>query len=245
MTAEEAAIEARQLVRSFAGQRAVDGVSFTITAGTITGLLGANGAGKTTTMRLLTGALAPDAGYARIAGADVVAEPTTARAMTGYLPEAASGFSHLTAAEFLLLATEARGYFGADAQNEIERVVRLLDLSKVFDQTIGTLSKGWRQRTWLGQALIGDPPVLILDEPTDGLDPVQKISLRALLAKLKAEKAILMSTHILEEAEAVCDRLIVLNQGRVVADAATGELADANGRLAPAILKLAADGTAQ
>ncbi len=232
------AIVARGLRKSFGLRAAVRDVSFTAAAGTITALLGANGAGKSTTLRMLTGALTPDAGSARIDGHDVTADAEAARARTGYLPEAATGFQHLTPGELLLFAAEARGLNGPHAIDETRRVTALLDLAPVIGQTLGTLSKGWRQRAWLAQALIGDPPVLILDEPTDGLDPTQKIALRRLLRELAEDKAILMSTHILEEAEELCDRVIVMADGRIVADATTRDLVDGAGRLAAAFTRL-------
>lgn len=241
---DKVAISATGLCKRFGARQAVDDVSFTARRGSITALLGPNGAGKTTTLRMLTGALRPDAGHARIAGHDIVTEAAAARNAAGYLPEAATGFQHLTPGEFLLFAAEARGYQGADARHETRRVIKLLNLEPVVAQTLGTLSKGWRQRAWLGQALIGDPPVLILDEPTDGLDPNQKIALRVLLRDLATRKAIVMSTHILEEAEELCDRVIVMAAGRTVADAATRELLDSAGRLAPAFTRLTSPSTA-
>lgn len=233
-------IECRGLTRSFGARVAVRDVSFAVSAGSITGLLGANGAGKTTTMRLLTGGLAPDAGVAVIAGHEVEQAPDAARARLGYLPEAAAGLAVLTPVELLRFAAEARGLWHADADAEIRRVAGVLNLAPVMRQTLGTLSKGWRQRAWLAQALIGDPPVLILDEPTDGLDPNQKDLLRGLLRRLAARKAILMSTHILEEAEALCDRVVVMAEGRVVTHQAVGDLVDAHGRLGPAFARLTA-----
>ncbi len=234
-------IEARGLTKRFGNRTAVDALSFTASAGTITGLLGANGAGKTTTMRLLTGGLRPDGGQAVIAGHDIEGAPRAARAATGYLPEAAAGFHHLTPFELLLLVAEARGLDRDAAHAEIMRTLAILNLGPVVRQTLGTLSKGWRQRSWLAQALIGDPPVLILDEPTDGLDPNQKSALRDLLRRLARDKAILMSTHILEEAEALCDRVIVMTGGRIVADAATADLVDGRGRLDAAFARLTLD----
>lgn len=244
MNSDEVAIAARALHKRFGARRAVDDVSFSVPIGSITGLLGANGAGKSTTLRMLTGALTPDGGSARIAGQDVATDAAAARTLTGYLPEAATGFDGLTPGELLLFAAEARDFKGRAAVDEVRRVTAMLELGPVLGQTLGTLSKGWRQRAWLGQAMIGDPPVLILDEPTDGLDPTQKIALRALLRRLAGRKAILMSTHILEEAEDVCDRVVILAEGRVVAADATGALLDAGGRLAPAFARLTAPAVA-
>lgn len=231
-------IEAVGLAKSYGSRIAVNEVSFGVKAGTIVGFLGANGAGKTTTLRLLTGYLRPDRGMARIAGHDVIAAPLAARAAFGYLAEAASGFQRLTVREFLTFAGEARGMRGATLAQAIDRTAARIDLSPAIDRVMGTLSKGWRQRAWLAQAILHDPPVLILDEPTDGLDPNQKLSLRALLRRLGSEKAIVMSTHILEEAEELCDRIVLMSGGSIVADAAKSELIDANGRLATTFAKL-------
>ncbi len=246
-TGERAAIVADGLSRRFGDLEAVRDVSFAVAEGSITALLGANGAGKTTTMRMLTGGLAPSAGRAIVAGADVAADPARARAATGYLPESAGGFHHLTPWELMMFVAEARGLTAAAVGAELCRIAALLDLDRVLAQPLGTLSKGWRQRAWLGQALVGDPAVLILDEPTDGLDPTQKILLRRLLRELAGRKAILMSTHILEEAEELCDRVVLMAAGRVVADSATADLVDRSGRLAPAYQRLtqpaAADST--
>lgn len=231
-------IEARGLCKSFAAHEAVIDVSFRAVPGTVTGFLGPNGAGKSTTMRLLTASLAADRGTASICGLDINRDPIGARAHLGYLPEAANGFSSLTIAEFLTFAAEARGLWGARKRAAMARVVDMIGLGQALGRTLGQLSKGWRQRAWLGQALIHDPPVLILDEPTDGLDPIQKTHLRRLLSELSSDKTILMSTHILEEAEELCDHLIILAEGRVVADVRKAEVADNAGRLAPAFLRL-------
>ncbi|MGD9667752.1 MAG: ABC transporter ATP-binding protein [Hyphomicrobiaceae bacterium] len=231
-------IEAEDLQKSFASVAAVRGISFKVARGERVGVLGANGAGKSTTLRMLAGTLLPDGGSARIAGADVVRSAPQARAALGYLPEAANGFSSLTVAEFLMCAAETRGFSDRARNDAIVHVTRALSLAPAVHRPLGTLSKGWRQRAWLAQALIHDPPVLILDEPTDGLDPNQKIALRALLSSLSKDKAMLISTHILEEAETLCDRLIVIADGRVVADASTAELTDSSGRLGPAFTRL-------
>lgn len=231
-------IEARGLWKKFGAREAVADVSFRAQPGTVTGFLGHNGAGKSTTMRLLTGCLAADHGTASIGGIDINQNPIGARACLGYLPEAANGFTSLTILEFLTFAAEARGLWGAQQKSALERVVDMIGLGSALGQCLGQLSKGWRQRAWLGQALLHDPPVLILDEPTDGLDPLQKTHLRTLLARLSADKTILMSTHILEEAEELCDHLIILAGGRVAADVRKAELLDSAGRLAPAFIRL-------
>lgn len=231
-------IEAEDLQKSFACVPAVRGISFTVAHGERVGVLGANGAGKSTMLRMLAGTLLPDSGRARIAGADVIASAPRARAALGYLPEAANGFSSLTVTEFLVFAAEARGLTGRARNGAVARMSEMLLLGPALRRPLGTLSKGWRQRAWLAQALIYDPPVLILDEPTDGLDPNQKIALRTLLTSLSKDKAILISTHILEEAETLCDRLIVIANGAVLADTKTAELTDASGRLGTAFTRL-------
>lgn len=231
-------IEAEDLQKSFASVVAVRGISFQVSRGERVGVLGTNGAGKSTTLRMLAGTLLADRGRARIAGADVAANPLAARAALGYLPEAANGFSTLTVGEFLMFAAEAHGLDRAARNPAVRHIIETLSLAPAVQRPLGALSKGWRQRAWLAQALIHDPPVLILDEPTDGLDPNQKSALRELLMSVSKDKAMLISTHILEEAETLCDRLIVIAEGRIVADAKTSALADANGRLGTAFARL-------
>jgi ABC-2 type transport system ATP-binding protein len=233
-------IECRDLVKAFGRRRAVAGISFGLGAGTIAAFLGSNGAGKSTTMRLLAGYLAPDAGHAHIAGYDVVRDSARARAALGYLPEAASGFGHLTVHEFLLCVAECRGLWGHARAAALARAVAAVELDDAMDLTLSSLSKGWRQRAWLAQAILHDPPVLILDEPTDGLDPNQKARLHRFIRSIAPGRAVLMSTHILEEAEAICDRVIVMSEGRILADAPRADLVDARGRLAPAFARLTA-----
>jgi ABC-2 type transport system ATP-binding protein len=230
-------IDACELAKAFGPVRAVDGISLRVDAGEIVGLLGVNGAGKSTLIRLLSGVLMADAGTASIAGYDITSDRREARMRLGYLPEAAAGFANLTVAEFLTFAFEARGLRG-DSRAAVARVAARLDLTPALGTVMGTLSKGWRQRAWLAQAMIHDPPVLILDEPTDGLDPTQKAHLRDVLRDAARTKAIVLSSHILEEAEALCDRIVMIAAGRVVADAPLGELLSADGRLAPAFGRL-------
>lgn len=232
-------IEAEDLTKSFGPKTAVAGASFRIAAGEIVGLLGANGAGKSTAMRLLVGYLTPDSGSARIAGLDVSASARAARAAIGYLPESPTGFPELTTHEFLTFAAEARGLRGPARRAAIERAVEVGDLAEALPRTLGSLSQGWRQRAWIGQAFLHDPPALILDEPTTALDPGQKRRLRARLKEAAKTKAILVSTHILEEAETLCDRAIVFREGRVAADQPVVELVDADGRLGGAYESLA------
>lgn len=231
-------IEAQDLARRFGATEAVAGVSFAIGPGTVVGFLGPNGAGKSTTMRLLAGYLQPDRGSARVAGYDIVRDAEAARTALGYLPEAASGFSTLTVREFLTFAAEARGLWGSRRRRALDWATEAVDLAPALDRVIGTLSKGWRQRAWLAQAILHDPPVLVLDEPTDGLDPNQKTHLHRFIRSVATDKAILMATHNLEEAQAICGRLIIMGQGRIVADAPCGELLDGDGRLGPAFERL-------
>jgi ABC-2 type transport system ATP-binding protein len=231
-------IEARRLTKSFHGRPAVTDVSFDVGAGEIVGLLGTNGAGKSTILRLLAGSLRPDRGAAAIAGYDVATARRQAQACLGYLPEAAAGFADLTVLEFLTFAAESRGYWGALRRLALARVAEALDLGPAMAMPLERLSKGWRQRAWLAQAILHDPLVLILDEPTDGLDPNQKTHLRRFLRTAAQGKAILMSTHILEEAEQLCDRLLVISEGTVVVDRPRAALADGDGSLAGAFAQL-------
>jgi len=227
-------IRASQLTRRFGRKLAVDDVTFEVDRGRVVGFLGNNGAGKTTTMRLLTGVLRADAGSSELAGFDIAKKPADARAALGYLPEAATGFSQLTVLEFLTFCAEARGLWANACRRAIERACEAIELNSAMHQPLANLSKGWRQRAWLAQAILHDPPVLILDEPTDGLDPGQKTRLRKFIRSIASEKTILMSTHILEEAEQICDRVIVLSNGRVVADEPLAVFADGSGRIGPA-----------
>lgn len=233
-------IEATNLCKSFGRLRAVDQVSFRVAKGEVVGFLGANGAGKSTTMRLLTGYLTADGGSASICGFDVADASLDARAASGYLPEAAGGFANLTVGEFLAFSGESRGLWRSELGDAMIRVAGMVDLLTVMNRKMGELSKGWRQRAWFAQALLHDPPVLILDEPTDGLDPNQKDRVRQLIREVAKDKAIILSTHILEEAEELCDRVIVIADGRVVADEPRAQLVDGRGRLGPAFRRLTA-----
>lgn len=231
-------IEARNLSMHFGGRLVVDGISFTVEPGTVAGFLGPNGAGKTTTMRLLTGFLRPVSGTALICGHDIGRAPRAAQACFGYLPESATGFPNLTVREFLTYCGEARGVRGGALKAAIDRVCGRIELGPALETRMKELSKGWRQRAWLAQAILHDPPVLIMDEPTDGLDPNQKMQVRHLIREVAPEKAILLSTHILEEAEEVCNRAIIIAGGRIVADDAPANLADHRGRLGEAFHRL-------
>ncbi len=211
-------IEASNLSRHYGAQVAVDGVSFRVEPGQVLGFLGPNGAGKTTTMRMLAGFLTPTAGCARICGHDVVLEPQAARRMLGYLPEGAPSYGEMRVGDFLKFIADVRGLAGSRQRQRLDDVLTRLDLQGVWSQTIETLSKGFRRRVGLAQAILDDPPVLILDEPTDGLDPNQKHEVRGLIHAMR-DKTVVVSTHILEEVEAVCTRAIIINDGRIVADA--------------------------
>jgi ABC-2 type transport system ATP-binding protein len=218
-------IEVHGLVKTYGTKRAVDGVSFTVKRGDILGFLGPNGAGKSTTMKLITGFLRPDAGRATVDGVDVAADPVGVKRRLGYLPESAPAYPEMTVEEFLGFIAEVRGFRAAAARRtQVDRAVALTQLAPVRKQTIETLSKGFKQRVGFAQALLHDPPGLVLDEPTDGLDPNQKTEVRALIKRMSAEKAVILSTHILEEVDAICNRVIIISRGRVVADETPAQL---------------------
>ncbi len=206
------------LSKRFGPLVAVDRVSFTVGRGEVVGFLGPNGAGKTTTMRMLTGFVAPSAGTARVLGFDVVTRPIEAKRRIGYLPEGAPLYDDMSVRAFLGFIAEMRGLAGEEKGRRIEDAVARTGLREVLHQPIETLSKGYKRRVGLAQAILHDPPVLILDEPTDGLDPNQKFEVRRLIAEMAPDKAIIVSTHILEEVEAVCTRAIIIARGRVIAD---------------------------
>ena len=217
-------IQIDNLVKSFGAKRAVDGVSFTVERGEVLGFLGPNGAGKSTTMRMITGVMPPTAGRVSVGGHDVVQSPLAAKRLIGYLPENAASYPDMTVKGFLNFAAELRGLKGDAKKRGVNRAVELCFLESVLNQSIDTLSKGYRHRTCLAQALIHDPEVLIMDEPTDGLDPNQKHGVRALIDEMAEDKAIIISTHILEEVESICTRAVIIAQGRIVADARPEEL---------------------
>jgi ABC-2 type transport system ATP-binding protein len=218
-------LEIRNLYKHFGPLVAVDDVSFTVSRGEVLGFLGPNGAGKSTTMKMITGFLAPTAGTALICGNDIQERPLAAKRLFGYLPEGAPAYPDMTVADFLRFVAHIRGLRGDEATARTDHIVELVHLNEVYEQRIETLSKGYRRRVGVAQALIHDPPVVILDEPTDGLDPNQKYEMRGILSAMQSEKAIIISTHLLEEVEAVCSRAIIIARGRVLADATPGELA--------------------
>jgi ABC-2 type transport system ATP-binding protein len=212
-------IEVKGLVKDYGSKRAVDNISFTVKRGDILGFLGPNGAGKSTTMKMITGFVSPTAGTAIVDGHDVTEDPVAVKKCLGYLPESAPAYGEMTVEEFLAFIAEVRGFRSREARDEkVARALALTHLESVRTQTIETLSKGYKQRVGFAQALLHNPPVLILDEPTDGLDPNQKNEVRALIKNLAAEKAVILSTHILEEVEAICTRVIIISQGKVVVD---------------------------
>ena len=217
-------IKIDNLVKAFGPKRAVDDISFDVERGEVLGFLGPNGAGKSTTMRVVTGFMPPTAGRVSVGGFDVVASPLAAKRLIGYLPENAASYPDMTVRAFLEFIAELRGLDGAARKKAVDRVVGLCFLDSVLGQSIDTLSKGYKHRTCLAQALIHDPQVLIMDEPTDGLDPNQKHEVRNLIRELGASKAIVFSTHILEEVDAACTRAIIIDRGKIVANGTPGEL---------------------
>ena len=217
-------IEVVEISRNFGKFQAVNNVSFQVQKSEVLGFLGPNGAGKSTTMKMLTGYLQPSSGDALICGHSVTKQSLKARAKIGYLPESAPSYGEMKVEEFLRFAGKVRGLTGGKLNSQIEKVLEDTSLKTVRKQLIETLSKGYRQRTCLAQSLLHDPPVLLLDEPTDGLDPNQKYEVRKLISQLKEDRTILVSTHILEEVEAICTRAIILSEGKIVGDGTPEEL---------------------
>lgn len=217
-------IELKNLTKHFDAIKAVDDVSFKVRRGEVLGFLGPNGAGKSTTMKMATGFLLPTSGHAKIMGYDVIDKPIEARRNMGYLPEGAPAYGDMTPYSFLKFVAEARGIKAKDIAKSIQNVVDKTHIGGVIHQTIETLSKGFKRRVGLAQALIHNPDVLILDEPTDGLDPNQKYEVRKLIHEMAKDKAIIISTHILEEVEAVCTRAIIISEGKLTADETPDEL---------------------
>ena len=204
------------LSKQFGQFQAVDEISFEVLRGEVVGFLGPNGAGKSTTMKMLTCYLPPTSGNAEVNGFSINSQRLQVQEQIGYLPESAPSYNEMQVEEFLSFIGEVRGYTGSELRRRVGRVLELTSLQEARKQIIDTLSKGFRQRTCLAQALIHDPPVLILDEPTDGLDPNQKHEVRELIRRMSEERTILVSTHILEEVEAVCTRALIISEGRLV-----------------------------
>src|SRR5689334_2986440 len=220
----DAMIDVRHLTRRFGPVTAVNDVSFSVDRGEVLGFLGPNGAGKSTTMKVVTGYLAATAGRVRVCGHDVETDELAAQAAIGYLPEGAPAYGDMTARQFLAFIARVRGFAGPDAKARVAAAIEKTELEGVLDQPIETLSKGFKRRVGLAQAILHDPPVLIMDEPTDGLDPNQKFAVRNLIRGMAKEKAIIVSTHLLEEVEAICTRAVIIDRGKVVADGTPAEL---------------------
>jgi ABC-2 type transport system ATP-binding protein len=217
-------IKVENLVKAFGPKLAVNDVSFTVERGEVLGFLGPNGAGKSTTMRMVTGFIPPTSGKITVGGHDVLEDPLPAKRLVGYLPENAPAYADMTVQGFLNFAGELRGLQAEARKKAVNRVVELCILESVLHQKIETLSKGYKHRTCLAQALIHDPEILVMDEPTDGLDPNQKHEVRNLIKSMGATKAIIFSTHILEEVEAACSRVIIIDRGKIVANGTPDEL---------------------
>ncbi|OQX28358.1 MAG: ABC transporter ATP-binding protein [Desulfobacteraceae bacterium IS3] len=211
-------IQVKNLVKYFGMKKAVDNISFNVEKGEILGFLGPNAAGKSTTMRMITGFIPPSGGTAVIGGADITADSVAARKKIGYLPENAPVYPDMSVYAYLDFCAEVRGFSGQDRKKKVEESLEKCFLKEVKFQTIGTLSKGFKQRVCFAQSIIHDPEYLILDEPTDGLDPNQKHEVRLMIRKMSADKAIILSTHILDEMDAVCSRAIIIANGHIVAD---------------------------
>ncbi len=211
-------IQVKDLRRSFGPVVAVDGISFDVGKGEVLGLLGPNGAGKTTAMRILACFLEPDSGTATVCGHDILKDPVGVRKSLGYLAENVPAYPEMTVGGFLNFICDVREIKGQKRKQTLDRIVPLCSVDSVYHQTIETLSKGYKRRVGLAQALIHDPDVLILDEPTDGLDPNQKYEVRKLINNMSKNKCIIVSTHILEEVEAVCSRTIIISRGRILVD---------------------------
>jgi ABC-2 type transport system ATP-binding protein len=217
-------IEINNLTKNFDQFTAIDDLTFTVKEGEVLGFLGPNGAGKSTTMKLITGFLSASHGSISIDGFDISKNPIEAKSLMGYLPEGAPSYGDMTTLEFLNFVAQIRGYTGEEILLRVQRVMDEVELNSVSQQTIETLSKGFKRRVGLAQAIMHDPKVLILDEPTDGLDPNQKHHVRELIKNLARDKIVIISTHILEEVTAVCSRAIIIAQGRIVADGTPAEL---------------------
>jgi len=217
-------IKVEELRRSFGPIVAVDGISFEVGQGEVLGLLGPNGAGKSTAMRMLACFLRPDSGTASVCGYDILQDPIGVRRSLGYLAENSPAYNEMTVGGFLKFICDVREIKGARRRAALDRIVPMCSIESVYHQSIETLSKGYKRRVGLAQALIHDPDVLVLDEPTDGLDPNQKHEVRKLINKMSKDKCIVVSTHILEEVEAVCSRTIIISRGRILVDSTPDEL---------------------
>jgi ABC-2 type transport system ATP-binding protein len=233
-------IEIKNLTKRFARHTAVDGLSFRVQPGEVLGFLGPNGAGKSTTMKMLTGFLAPTSGSASILGFDIQKDTLKAQRQIGYLPEGAPCYGDMTVRSFLEFIAEVRGFKGAEKRERVAKAVAQVELEAVLEQSIETLSKGFKRRVGLAQAILHDPKVLILDEPTDGLDPNQKHQVRKLIQSLAYDKIVIISTHILEEVSALCTRAVVIAHGKLLADGTPLEL-ESRSRYHQAVTLVAAE----
>jgi ABC-2 type transport system ATP-binding protein len=221
---EIAMIKVNELRRRFGAVIAVDGISFNADKGEVLGLLGPNGAGKTTAMRMLACFLKPDSGTASICGYDILKNPIEVRQSLGYLAENVPMYNEMTVGSFLNFICDVRQIKGQPRKDTLDKIVPMCSIESVYHQTIETLSKGYKRRVGLAATLIHDPPVLILDEPTDGLDPNQKHEVRKLIVRMSKDKCIIISTHILEEVEAICTRTIIIARGKILADSTPAQL---------------------
>ena len=217
-------IKIDNLQKTFGACRAVSGISFTVDSGEILGFLGPNGAGKSTTMKMITGFIKPTGGRVTVFDHDVERDPLKAKALMGYLPEGAPAYGDMLVSQFLGFIAEIRGFRGIEKQQRIAKVIKELELESVINRPIDNLSKGFKRRVGIAQAIIHDPQVLILDEPTDGLDPNQKHQVRELIRGLSKDKIVIISTHILEEVTAVCSRAMIISNGQLLVDATPQEL---------------------
>jgi ABC-2 type transport system ATP-binding protein len=237
-------IKVRNLKKTFGPKIAVNGLSFTVERGEVLGFLGPNGAGKSTTMRMLTGFIPPSEGTISIGKYDMIENPIPAKRLIGYLPENAPSYADMTVRGFLGFIAELRGLSGKAKKKAVERVAEMCFLEPVLSQSVETLSKGYRHRTCFAQSIIHDPEILVLDEPTDGLDPNQKHEVRTLIRRMGEKKAIIFSTHILEEVEAVCSRAIIIDRGRIVANGTPAELKARSDQAGSVIVRLASGNAA-
>ncbi len=223
-------VSVQNITKEFGANRAVDNISFEVTPGTILGFLGPNGAGKSTTMKMLTGFLTPTSGTASVNGYDILKEPIEVKNRIGYLPESSPAYQEMTVLEFLNFIADCRGFTDLEKRTaRIKEVISLCHLENVGNQTVETLSKGYKQRVGFAQAIFHDPPILILDEPTDGLDPNQKHEVRKIISGMAEDKVIILSTHILEEVDALCNRIIIINDGRLIIDQTPDEIRNEHG----------------
>lgn len=223
-----ATLKISNLSKNFGDIRAVDNINFTAAAGEIIALLGPNGAGKSTLMNMITGYLAPTSGQIEILGRSISDAPLAAKNAIGFLPEGAPLYPDLSVRNFLNYMAELRGFSAADKKKRIEEIAALANIDTVMEQKIETLSKGYLRRVGFAQSILSDPPLLLLDEPTDGLDPNQKEHIRSLINRMGKNKTILISTHLLEEAQTICNRIIIINKGQIVADGCLNDILKQN-----------------